>query len=113
MSKRVETTLGQNDAAYLVIGWKNRIVAVSGIASEHWTDQNLLTGICVVPEHQRRGIGRYLLSLSLLHLKQMGLVKAQVYTELDSLADQKIYPLFGSQRELGVHYPGIEVKEYL
>ena len=81
-------------------------MAVSGIAKEHWTDQNLLTGICVLPEHQRKGLGRYLLGLSLLRLKEMRLQKAQVYTESGSLADRKIYPIFGSHREEGVPYPG-------
>ena len=81
-------------------------MAVSGIAKEHWTDQNLLTGICVLPEHQRKGLGRYLLGLSLLRLKEMGVQKAQVYTESGSLADKKIYPIFGSHREEGVRYPG-------
>lgn len=108
MSKRIQITIGKTDAEYLTARYENEIVAVSGIAKKHWTDQNLLTGICVAPEHQRRGIGRYLLSLSLLRLKQMALAKAQVYTEKGSLADRKIYPLFGSQREERVRYPGVE-----
>lgn len=96
------------DADYLVARRGKKFVAVSGIAKEHWTDQNLLTGICVLPEHQRKGLGRYLLGLSLLRLKQMGLRKAQVYTESGSLADKKIYSLYGSQREEDVRYPGAE-----
>lgn len=106
LTERIKTTLGDEDSDYLVARSGEGIVGVSGIAKEHWTDQNLLTGICVLPEHQRKGIGRYLLGSSLMRLKQMGLHGAQVYTESGSLADRKIYPLFGSRREEGVQYPG-------
>jgi N-acetylglutamate synthase-like GNAT family acetyltransferase len=107
MTERIETTLGSENADYLVARREGEIVAASGVAAEHWTEQNLLTGICVLPEHQRKGLGRHLLGLSLLRLKQMGLRHAQVYTEAGSLADGKIYPLFGSRREEGVRYPGV------
>ncbi len=106
MIERIRTTFATDGSDYLVARSGGEIVAVSGIAKEHWTDQNLLTGICVLPGHQRKGLGRYLLGLSLTRLKEMGLQKAQVYTESGSLADKKIYPIFGSHREEGVRYPG-------
>jgi len=34
------------------------------------------------------------------------MTQAQVYTERASVADRKIYPLFGSRREENVQYPG-------
>ena len=108
MTERIKTTLGSEDADYLVGRSGGKIVAASGVAKEHWTDQNLLTGVCVLPEHQRKGLGRHLLGLSLLRLKRMGLRQAQVYTESGSLADRRIYPLFGSRREEGVRYPGVQ-----
>lgn len=106
MSERIQTTLGSDDSDYIVARSGSEIIAVSGIARQHWTDQNLLTGICVLPQHQRKGIGRYLLGLSLMRLKEMGLAQAQVYTESGSLADRKVYPDFQSRREVGVRYPG-------
>lgn len=108
MTDRIKTTFGRGDADYLVARRSGEIVAASGVAKEHWSDQNLLTGVCVLPEHQRKGLGRHLLGLSLLRLRQMGLRKAWVYTESGSLADRNIYPLFGSRREEGVRYPGAE-----
>ena len=108
MIERIKTTLGSENADYVVARSGGEIVAASGVAREHWTDQNLLTGVCVLPEHQRKGLGRHLLGLSLLRLKRMGLRTARVYTESGSLADRKIYPLFGSRREEGVRYPGLE-----
>jgi GNAT superfamily N-acetyltransferase len=108
MTKRIGETLGSPDSHYVAAEFKGAIVAVSGIARAHWTDQNLLTGICVTPEHQRKGLGMYLLAASLLRLRELGLVTARVYTEAGSLADRKIYPLFGSTREEGVDYPGLQ-----
>jgi len=107
MTKRINETLGATGCHYVVAEFNGQIVGVSGVSRSHWTDQNLLTGICVAPEHQRRGLGAYLLAASLRCLRDMGLVAAKVYTEAGSLADQKIYPRFGSQREEGVQYPGL------
>lgn len=106
MTQRIVTTIGTSGCEYIVATSLGRIVAVSGIAVEHWTDQNLLTGICTLPMHQRKGLGKHLLNISLRRLREMGLTRAQVYTESGSVADRKIYPLFGSSREENVHYPG-------
>jgi GNAT superfamily N-acetyltransferase len=108
MTQRISSTIGTPGCHYLVAKVDDRIVAVSGIAAAHSTDQNLLTGICTLPDHQRKGLGRHLLALSLLRLCKMRLTRAQVYTELGSVADRKIYPLFGSHREENVRYPGAE-----
>ena len=106
MTQRVEETLGRPDAAYIVATWSDIPIGVSGVAVSHWTDQQLLTGICVTRAHQRRGVGRCLLAESLRWLHAQGLLLAQVYTEHGSVADQIIYPLFGSNRLVGVVYPG-------
>ncbi len=112
MTERIRTTIDTPDSQYLVAESGRHIVAVSGIAKEHSTEQNLLTGVCVAPVHQQRGLGRYLLALSLLRLREMGLEIAKVYTEAGSLADRKIYPLFGSRREEGVRYPGLQPRTF-
>ncbi len=109
MRSRVAETLGQPFCEYIALTAPAGVVAVSGIAREHWTDQNLLTGVCVRPEFQRQGLGTFLLGYSLRRLRGMGLATARVYTETGSLADRKIYPLFGGRREAGVVYPGAPV----
>jgi N-acetylglutamate synthase-like GNAT family acetyltransferase len=106
MRDRVAETIGLPDCEYITLTERDRTVAVSGVAREHWTDQNLLTGVCVRPEFQRRGLGTFLLGYSLHRLRRMGLVTASVYTESGSLADRKIYPLFGGRRQESVIYPG-------
>jgi N-acetylglutamate synthase-like GNAT family acetyltransferase len=108
LAERVETTLGAEGCQYLVIEQGESIAGVSGIAREHWTDQNLLTGVCVAAAHQRRGLGRYLLQWSLTRLREMGLATAQVYTHTDSVAANKLYSQFSSHREEGVLYPGTQ-----
>jgi ribosomal protein S18 acetylase RimI-like enzyme len=90
MRARVAETLGRPSCEYITLTQQNRPAAVSGIAREHWTDQNLLTGVCVRPEFQRRGLGTFLLGHSLERLRRMGLATARVYTESGSLADRKI-----------------------
>ncbi|HEY3118276.1 MAG TPA: GNAT family N-acetyltransferase [Chloroflexota bacterium] len=56
LAERVDTTLGAEGCEYLMIEQDESITGVSGIAREHWTDQNLLTGVCVAPQHRRRGL---------------------------------------------------------
>jgi N-acetylglutamate synthase-like GNAT family acetyltransferase len=107
MTKRIRETLGAPDAPYIVAEFDGGIVGVSGTARTHWTDQNLLTGICVAPGHQRKGLGKYLLIASLWRLRSLGLATAKVYTEAGSVADRKIYARHGSIREEGVDYPGL------
>ena len=107
MTERIDTTIGNTDCAYLIAHRNGEAAAVSGVAEQHRTDQNLLTGICVAPAHQRRGLGTALLAQSLLWLRGRCLREARVYTEAGSLADEKIYRLFGSWREANVQYPGV------
>lgn len=106
MHHRIGQTLGRSDATYLLIESGSDLVAVSGVALSHWTDQHLLTGICVDPVHQRHGLGRFLLGRSLQWLQSQGVAEPQVYTEDGSLADRKIYSLYGSKRVANVSYPG-------
>jgi len=55
ITQRISTTIGTAGCKYLVAKFGDQVVAVSGIAATHWTEQNLLTGICTLPAHQRKG----------------------------------------------------------
>lgn len=105
MRARIEETISATNADYILVEHAGVPIAVSGVAEQHWTDQNLLTGICVLPSHQRRGVGSALLAASLRWLKDRGVLQARVYTEADSLADRKMYRRFASRRESDVSYP--------
>jgi GNAT superfamily N-acetyltransferase len=106
MRARIAETINEMSCEYLLLRRGNDFAAASGIAREHWTGQNLLTGICVRPLFQQQRLGTFLLGYSLFRLRLLGLSVATVYTEEGSLADRKIYPLFGGQRETNVVYPG-------
>ena len=104
---RIEETLGSDKAVYLIVKEGARIVGVSGVAESHWTGQNLLTGVCVLPASQKRGIGAYLLGASLMRLRAMGVKSANVYTAEGSIADCRLYRMFDSVREEDADYPAL------
>jgi predicted N-acetyltransferase YhbS len=107
MTARIEETFGSPSCRYVVCRTQGgEIVASSGVAIEHRTTQNLLTGVCVLGEHQQVGLGRRLLWESLQRLRELGVMVPCVYTEMGSLADRHIYPLFGSVREEDIEYLG-------
>jgi ribosomal protein S18 acetylase RimI-like enzyme len=104
MTSRVVQAFQSSDSGFICAVHDDQVIAVSGLAENHWTGQNFLTGICVLPEHQRRGLGLCMLAASLSWLRDRDLEVAQVFTEEGSIADLKIYPNFGSERVRGVEY---------
>ncbi len=105
MTERVAGAFESSDSGVIGATHRSQLIAISGVAESHWTGQNFLTGICVLLEHQRRGLGICLLGASLNWLRDRGLEAAQVFTEEGSIADAKVYPRFGSERIRGVEYP--------
>lgn len=109
LNRRLRSTIGASDCQYLLATTDaSQSVAVSGLAKNHWTGQNLLTGVCTHPRYQRRGLGTSMLSHSLHHLRAMGLPKARVYTREGSVADRYLYPHFDSVRIAGVVCPAAD-----
>lgn len=105
LPERIAVTLGTKGSTYIGALQLNKLVGVTGVAAAHWSGQNLLTGICVLPANQRLGLGKSLLGISLLVLRAAGRSQARVYTAANSLADQKLYSLFEAVREEDVLYP--------
>jgi hypothetical protein len=105
LPERIAVTFGTKGSTYIGALQRDKLVGVTGVAAAHWSGQNLLTGICVLPAYQRLGLGKSLLGLSLLVLRAAGRSQARVYTAANSFADQKLYPLFEAVREEGVQYP--------
>src|ERR1051325_385787 len=104
ITERVAATIGTLETEYLGAEWHGQIIAISGVAKQHESRQNLLTGVCVSPFHQRQGLGRYLLNVSLIRLREFGLSHARVYTTAGSIADRKLYPAYGATRTERVQY---------
>lgn len=110
LDRRIRATLGSSDCDYLLATTRGEPVAVSGVSRDAVDGEHFLTGVCVHPRHQRRGVGTGLLSRSLLRLQQMGLEAARVYAEEGSIADRHLYPHFDSVREGPVRCPSVEVE---
>jgi ribosomal protein S18 acetylase RimI-like enzyme len=107
LHERIAITLGTKGSTYIGALQCDKLVGVTGVAAAHWSGQNLLTDICVLPAYQRKGLGKSLLGISLLVLRAAGRSQARVYTAANSLADQKLYPLFEAVREENVQYPSL------
>ena len=105
LPERIAVTLGTRGSTYIGASQGDKLVGVTGVAAAHWSGQNLLTGVCVLPAYQKLGLGKSLLGISLLVLRAAGRSQARVYTAANSLADQKLYPLFEAVREEGAQYP--------
>ncbi len=58
---------------------------------------NLITGVCVAPAHQGRGLGAALLRRSLAWLRDQGLTSAAVTTDASAVA-ARVYDRFGAIR---------------
>jgi ribosomal-protein-alanine N-acetyltransferase len=101
---RIRESLGDPRAHFVVAEREGRVVGLNGVALDHPTGQNLITGICVVPEHQGRGLGTALLSASLAWLRDQGLAIATVTTDARSIA-ARVYERLRATRIDGAEYP--------
>ncbi len=102
--ERVGRLLGSGSAHFIVAEYGEHIVGASGVAISHPMRQNLITGICVDPAHQGRGLGSALLARSLAWLRDAGLPEAVVITDKAANA-AALYARFGALRTEGVAYP--------
>jgi N-acetylglutamate synthase-like GNAT family acetyltransferase len=92
-------------AAHFVLALHGEdIVGLNGVALQSPTKMNLITGICVAPAHQGRGLGAALLGRSLEWLRDQDLPVATVTTDADAVA-AKVYARFGAIRFDDVDFP--------
>ena len=101
---RIRASLGHPHVHFVVCECAGQLVGLNGVALTYDTGQNLITGICVEPAHQGRGVGTALLGRTLEWLRDEGLSHATVTTDGQSNA-ARIYARFGSVRTDNVH-PG-------
>lgn len=94
LTKRIRATLGAPGVFYAIVEHASRIVAVSAASIERRDGHNLITGLCVDPGHQRRGLSRVVLARCLAWLRDQGLETAQVYTDPASIAGRYAYRAF-------------------
>lgn len=106
LNRRMCSTLGRDGIDYLLATSGEQLVAVSGLAKSHPGGRNFLTGVCIHPRYQRRGLGTFMLGESLARLRAMGAASARVYTKEGTVADRYLYPHFHSKRDRDVTYAG-------
>ena len=97
LSARIRATLGAPGTRYAVAVKGGAIAGVSAASLERCDGHNLITGVCVAPAHQGRGLARVLLCDNLVWLRDQGLEEAQVFTDPASVAAQRVYPMFGAR----------------
>jgi GNAT superfamily N-acetyltransferase len=97
LTKRIRKTLSAPGIHYVVVEHDSEIVAVSAASIERHDGHNLITGLCVDPSHQRRGLSRVILGRCLAWLRDQGVATAQVYTDPQSIAGRYAYRAFGAR----------------
>lgn len=101
---RIRERISDPGAHFVVAEQDGRLVGLNGVALTSPTKMNFLTGICVDPAHQGRGLGAALLGQSLVWLRDQGLESATVTTDAGAVA-ARIYERFDASRTVGVDYP--------
>jgi len=81
----------------LVLQHGARVVGVSALLAKAEEPVQLLSGVVLDYEYQRRGLGTALLQASLRHLADRGLEKASVMTREGVTAARFLYPKFGGK----------------
>jgi len=81
----------------LVLTHGSRVIGVSALQPKAGDEPQLLSGIILDYEYQRRGLGVALLQASLRHLAEKGLDAASVITREGIPAARYLYPKFGGQ----------------
>jgi len=85
------------DMDILVLQHGARVVGVSALLTKAEEPVQLLSGVVLDYEYQRRGLGTALLQASLRHLADRGLVKGVVITREGVTAARFLYPKFGGK----------------
>lgn len=85
---------------FFVLTHGMRVVGCSAVLAVEGEGPQLLSGIILDYEYQRRGLGLALLQTSLRHLAEKGLAKAAVITREGVPAARYLYPKFGGQGRL-------------
>ncbi|MGE0093470.1 MAG: GNAT family N-acetyltransferase [Alphaproteobacteria bacterium] len=104
LSARIRATLGTSGTRYAVAVKDGEIAGVSAASLERHDGHNLITGVCVAPAHQGRGLARSLLCDNLIWLRDQGLEEAQVFTDPRAVAAKRVYPMFGARVDEAPEY---------
>src|ERR1700677_2436212 len=96
---QIDKVFTEKEVPCVVVLHGTRIIGASSLDTSKETENNLLSGPCVLSEYRNRGLGTILLHRSLLMLREAGLDKARGITKYNVPAAKFIYPKFNSTSE--------------
>ena len=96
LQTQIDHLFDRDEVPALVICHGQRIIGASALSIVEDSENNLISGPCVLMEYRNRGFGTALLYHSLKHLQTAGLKRANGITKDNVVACKFIYPKFGS-----------------
>lgn len=96
---QIAEAFADKEPSCMVLQYGNRIIGCSVLRPNEESDNNLITGPCVLHEYRSRGMGTSLLGASLLALKEAGLRTAHGISREKTVASRFLYTKFGSTSE--------------
>jgi hypothetical protein len=96
----IAAAFDSESATWLALQQGARIVGGTLLMTDPDAPTQLAPGPCVLMEYRNRGLGTFLLSSALRHLRDAGLTRACARTREGSPAARFLYPKFGSQSSL-------------
>jgi ribosomal protein S18 acetylase RimI-like enzyme len=96
LETRIEETFLQKENHCLVLTHGSRIIGVSVLCMQQESDNQLISGPCILTEYRSRGLGTALLGRSLLSLREGGLDQAHGVTRQNGTAAKFVYSKFNS-----------------
>ena len=96
----IAAAFNSESASWLALQHGARIVGGTLLMTDPDSPTQLVPGPCILVEYRNRGLGTFLLSSALHHLRDAGMNRAFARTREGSLAARFLYPKFGGQSSL-------------
>jgi len=96
----IAAAFNSESASWLSLQHGTRIVGGTLLMADPDAPAQLVPGPCILMEYRNRGLGTFLLSSALHHLRDAGMNRAFARTREGSLAARFLYPKFGGQASL-------------
>lgn len=96
----IAAAFDSESATWLALQHGTRIVGGTLFMTDPDAPAQLVPGPCILTEYRNRGLGTFLLSSALRHLREAGITRACARTREGSPAARFLYPKFGGRSSL-------------
>jgi hypothetical protein len=96
----VAASLSTDPVHCIVLQHGSRVIGASAFSIDPAETNNLLTGPCILHEYRSRGLGSWMLELSLLALRDHGMKQAYGVSRVYTPSAKFLYPKFGGVSEV-------------